>query len=135
MRPPDEVRADIVGQWPHKAEQDTGAAEALLRGERPFFYPSCFHSQQAAEKYLKAFLTWRQIEFPKTHILGELLDLVAQADEDLAASLGDATSLNPYAVDARYPDDMPEPDRGEAEGALALARKVRDAVCRFLPRS
>lgn len=35
-----------------------------------------FHCQQAAEKYLKAFLTWHQVAFSKTHDLQELLDIV-----------------------------------------------------------
>ena len=33
----------------------------------------------------------------------------------------------------RYPGDIPDPTRGEAEEALALARSVRDAVANALP--
>ena len=73
--PPTErqIRRDLVGQWVHKAEQDLKAAEILFRRKPPLLYPSCFHSQQAGEKYLKAFLTHNQIDFPKTHVIGELL--------------------------------------------------------------
>ncbi len=80
MKPPDEVKRKLVQEWIAKAEQDLKAAEALLLGEPPLTYPSCFHSQQAAEKYIKAFLTWHQVEFPKTHAFGELLDLVSKVD-------------------------------------------------------
>ncbi|MBW1960508.1 MAG: HEPN domain-containing protein [Deltaproteobacteria bacterium] len=38
----------------------------------------CFHAQQCAEKYLKAFLTFKNIDFPKTHDIGELLALVSK---------------------------------------------------------
>ena len=133
MRPPEKVKADIVRQWLRKAEADMEAAEALLSDDQSSLYPSCFHSQQTAEKYVKAFLTWHQVEFPKTHVFGMLLDLIAQVDEALAASMSDVTDLNPYGVEVRYPSDIPEPTRAQAEEALALARSVRDAILKVLP--
>ncbi len=134
MQPPEEqVLRELVGQWVHKADQDTRAAESLLAAEPPLPYPSCFHSQQAAEKYLKAFLVRNGVDFPKTHDIQEVLDLVEPIDTDLAHSLEDAIALTQYAVEARYPGGMPEPDAEEAQAALALAEKVRDAVMRALP--
>jgi len=53
-------------------------------------------------------LTFNQIEFPKTHDLGALLDLVSPVDEPLAESLNDILLLNPYGVEVRYPGDMPK---------------------------
>ena len=51
MKPPDEaVVRKIAGDWLYKASQDVKAAQALLAQEPPLLYPSCFHSQQAAEK-------------------------------------------------------------------------------------
>jgi len=132
MRPPEEVKRRLVQQWTAKAEEDLGAAEVLLSGKKPLFYPSCFHSQQAAEKYIKAFLTRHQVEFPKTHALGELLDLVSRVDKNLAAFIGDAIALNPYGVEVRYPGDMPEPTCSEAHEALELSRKIRNAILNAL---
>jgi len=129
----EQVRNKLVRQWLHKADTDLEAAEALLSQDPPFLYPSCFFSQQAAEKHLKALLTWHQVEFPKTHVIGELLDLLAEVDPSLAQSLADTTALNPYGVEIRYPGDQPEPDSVQATTALDLARKVRDAIMRALP--
>jgi len=128
MRPPDEVKREIVRQWLAKAEQDLKAAELLLSKDQPLFYPSCFHSQQAAEKYIKAYLTWHQVEFPKTHDFDELLELISKVDETLAERLGDTPLLTPYGVEVRYPGDQPEPNLEEAREALELARRVRYAV-------
>jgi HEPN domain-containing protein len=81
MKPPEEeVRRILVGLWIDKAPQDLAAAEALMRNKPPLLYPVCFHCQQASEKYIKAFLTHRQIEFPKTHNIRDLLDLAATVD-------------------------------------------------------
>lgn len=104
----------------------------MLAVDPPFPYAACFHAQQAAEKYLKATLTWHQIEFPKTHSIRQVLDLLSQADAETAAGLADASVLSPYAVDIRYPGDQPEPDLQEAHRATDLARKVRDAVLSML---
>jgi len=128
MRPPDEVKRELVRQWIHKADQDLKAAESLLSQEQLLLYPSCFHSQQAAEKYIKAYLTWHQIEFPKTHAIEQLLDLVKDAEPETASNLRGAIVLTPYGVDIRYPGDQPEPNLEEAREAAELARGVRDAV-------
>lgn len=63
------------------------AAEFLLTESAAFPSVAAFHCQQAAEKYLKAFLTWHGVEFPKTHDIGVLLDLVETVAPELATSL------------------------------------------------
>jgi HEPN domain-containing protein len=87
-----------------------------------------FHCQQAVEKYLKALLVQRQVEFPKTHDIAKLLDRVATVDLATAKSLRDADALTPFGVEARYPSDAPEVlPSGEVE-AIGMARVVRTAV-------
>ncbi|MBF0607038.1 MAG: HEPN domain-containing protein [Candidatus Magnetobacterium sp. LHC-1] len=132
MRPPEEVKKKLVRQWLAKADDDVKACEALLALRPPLLYPTCFHAQQAAEKYIKAILTWYQIEFPKTHSIKQLLDLAEPAQPGLINGLKDAVMLTPYGVDIRYPSGVPEPDMQEAEQALKLASKVRDAVMKYL---
>jgi HEPN domain-containing protein len=132
MRPPEEVLKAVVRQWLAKAAEDFKAAETLLDSKPPLLYPACFHAQQAAEKFIKAILTRHQIEFPKTHSIRQLLDLAAPAQPDLTHDLKDAVMLTPYGVDIRYPGDAPEPNIQEAKQAVALARKVRDAVMKNL---
>jgi HEPN domain-containing protein len=87
-----------------------------------------FHAQQAAEKYVKAFLAHHQCAFPKTHDIDELLDRAATVDRAFAESLRTAVALNPYAVDERYPGDYPDMTENEVMEALTLARLVRDAI-------
>lgn len=59
MRPPEEVKRDLVRQWLAKADEDLSAAQALWSLGTAFFSTIGFHCQQAAEKYFKAFLTWQ----------------------------------------------------------------------------
>ncbi len=130
MTPPDTraVLRKLVGQWTAKAEEDFRDAGTLFSQEPPSLGGTAFHSQQCAEKYLKAFLTAHQVEFPKTHSIKKLLGLVTPIDAGLARILADAHKLTPYGVDIRYPADFPEMSLALAKGAFDLASKVRDAV-------
>ena len=133
MRPPDEVKLELVRQWLAKAEEDFGVARHLIHENSPYLATVGFHAQQAAEKYLKAFLVWRQVEFPKTHDLDKLLDLVAVEENALAASLPDVSVLTDYGVDIRYPGDQREISRQEARIAVEVAKKVREAILESMP--
>ncbi|MFZ3071913.1 MAG: HEPN domain-containing protein, partial [Thermodesulfobacteriota bacterium] len=128
MKPHEDAKRKVVAEWLRKADADMRVAEHLAAEQSTFPDAIAFHSQQAAEKYLKAFLTWRQVAFPKTHDLEEILDLVETVDKDLSASLRDAITLTPYGVDLRYPGDRPDATIDEAREALELTRNVRTAI-------
>jgi HEPN domain-containing protein len=131
-RPPDQVREEFVRQWLLKAEEDLNAAKSLMAHGGTFLSTVCFHSQQAAEKYLKAFLTRHQVEFPKTHDIGELLDLIDPIDGRLSGSLRDTVALTNYDVGVRYPSDSPSATVNDAQQAIRLAEKVRQSILELL---
>jgi len=128
MRPPEQVLRDLVEQWIEKAEVDYRAAERLLRDSDPIREAIAFHCQQAVEKYVKAFLVRHQVEFPKTHNLGQLRDLVALVAPELAASLEPAEVLTPYGVEIRYPGDFPDVLPGQEAAIFELTSRAREAV-------
>jgi HEPN domain-containing protein len=132
MKPPDKIRDEFVRQWLLRAEEDLNAARSLITYEASFLGTVCFHSQQAAEKYLKAFLTYHQVEFPKTHDIDELLDMIAPIDSKLSESLRDVIILTNYGVDVRYPGDFPNVTSGDAQQAIQMAEKVRRLVLELL---
>jgi len=132
MKQPDKIRDEFVRQWLLKAEEDFNAAKSLITYGASFLSTVCFHSQQAAEKYLKAFLTYHQVEFPKTHDIDELLDLIAPTDSKLSESLRDVIVLTNYGVDVRYPGDFPNVTSRDAQQAIQMAEKVRRLVLELL---
>jgi HEPN domain-containing protein len=132
MTPTERIRDEFVRQWLLKAEEDLNAAKSLSDYGITFLSTVCFHSQQAAEKYLKAFLTYHQVEFPKTHDIDELLDLAASANKKLSESLRDVIILTNYGVDTRYPVDLPNISAEDAQKALKLAEKTRRLVLEVL---
>ena len=72
--------------------------EILLAVTPPDMEGALFHSQQAAEKALKGFLTWHDIAFRQVHELGEIGKQCLQADPTLSDLLQRANSLTKYAV-------------------------------------
>ena len=134
MKPPDTPKTRIVNVWPRKAEADFGVAQRMLGDKYAYLNAITFHCQQAAEKYIRAVLTFWDIEFPKTHIMAKLLGLVETRDAALAESLFDAVVLTPYAMDLRYPGDRPDASPAQAREAVELARLVRDKVLLLLGR-
>lgn len=132
MRPPEGVKRGFVVQWIRSADNDLAAAKHLLSGGAELIPGAVFHAQQAAEKLLKAVLVWHQVEFPKTHDIGRLTDLLKTVDSGLADRVREASGLTPYAIEARYPSDLPEPTLAEAREALSIATRVRDTVLRQL---
>jgi len=55
MKPPERVVRELALEWLAKADVDLSAARALL-SEADLLEVVAFHSQQAVEKSLKAFL-------------------------------------------------------------------------------
>jgi HEPN domain-containing protein len=130
----EEIKQQFVNKWLGKAAEDLSLAEHLIAENAPYHSAIGFHAQQAAEKYLKAFMVDCQIEFPKTHDLAELLDRVSAVNASLAESLNEITVLSSYGVGARYPADLPEISRAEAGRAVELAVDVRDATISAMKR-
>ena len=127
MKPPEDEVRRLTGEWLEKAELDFRAA-FRLSSESEFRDIVVFHCQQAAEKFLKALLTLRQTEFPKTHVIRRLLILLEPTDRELAAELAEAVWLSPFGADIRYPGERAETLPGDQERALALAGQVRARI-------
>lgn len=118
---------EIAVEWIAKAEGDFTTARRELRARRsPNYDASCFHAQQAAEKYLKAFLQDRGVYFPKTHSLIELLELCLPIDSTFELQRDLLVRLDHYAVRYGYPGESAE--RTEARAAFDSAKAVRAFV-------
>jgi HEPN domain-containing protein len=116
---------ELVAEWVAKAEGDFATAGRELRTRRlPNYDAVCFHAQQMAEKYLKAFLQQRRLAPPRTHSLIELLELCLPADASMGILRDSLVRLERYAVSYRYPGESA--DREEARLAFGTAEGVRE---------
>lgn len=95
-------RFELAREWIHKAEHDMGMAELALVNRPEYTDAICFHCQQAAEKYLKAYLVFLNIRFERKHNLGYLLDLISEQQPAPETIYDLAEKLEDYAVETRY---------------------------------
>lgn len=132
MKKPDHSAA-VAAEWIGKAENDLlNGTHTLTLGARCPTDTVCFHAQQCAEKYLKALLTFRGADFPKTHDLEALAARIRNGDRPVL-SADDLARLTRYATITRYPG-AEIIGLSEARGAISAARRVRRAVRRVLPK-
>jgi HEPN domain-containing protein len=86
----------------------------------------CFHCQQAAEKYLKALLQEQGVPVPRTHDLGDLLDLLLPYDAALRPLRRGLVFLTQFAVDYQYPGE--NATKRQTDSAIRWAERTRLAV-------
>lgn len=131
----DPRKIEVLRQWVQKAENDLlNAAQVLKLGKRSPADTVGYHAQQCVEKYLKALLINHELDFPKTHNIAKLIELLpASARPKL--SRDEQLRLTDYATVTRYPGDYEPPTVTDARVAVRLARRVRAHVRKRLPKT
>jgi HEPN domain-containing protein len=119
----------IVKEWLAEAEEDFRFASVSLAEHDEFFSRICFHFQQAAEKYLKAFIVAKGLEFKKIHNLHILLNICKKKDKEFGELKKPCFFLNAFYVDTRYPAFWPVGrTKNEAGKAEEAAKRIGDFV-------
>lgn len=129
---PENPQAALAREWFEKAEHDALAAEQLAPTEA-LSDVVAFHCQQAAEKALKAYLTWCNQPFRRVHDLEELVNTCAALDSAFLSLLPAAESLSPYAITLRYPTGAAALTAPEVDEARRLMHEVMSFVRDRLP--
>ncbi len=126
---------DYVDKWLFRADEDVAVIDELIESD-PQAYAStiCFHAQQAVEKYLKALLACKGVDFPKTHDVDFLL---AECRKVTSGELDriDLKSLTDFGVSARYPDDFFVPELSETKYYAEVARQIQTSVLNLIKPS
>jgi HEPN domain-containing protein len=126
--------------WMAKADHDLLAVDGIQKGVKKLAPPQhmpwdvvCFLAQQAAEKYLKAFLVLKTRESPRVHSTVVLGDMCRNLDPGLGAIERECIILKDYAVEPRYPSALPDPTEADGRAAIAAVRRIRDEIRKRLP--
>jgi HEPN domain-containing protein len=122
------TKNDLIRAWCEKGRRDFITAQNALHDNKEIFPDIvCFHSQQSAEKYLKAYLVFEDQDFPKTHALEDLVLLAAVKDPACKKLFTLASELSPYAVEIRYPEST-SPSLHDAREAVQSANTIMTYV-------
>ena len=117
------MNASEAARWMAFARSDLDASYTLLRD--PDHYPRqvCFFAQQAAEKALKAILVLLEMQYPFTHDLDRLREMVPVGWR-VKTAYPKLYSLSIWAVETRYPGDAPDVMEADAKQALETAEGI-----------
>ena len=122
-----ELVVQEVRRWLQFSAEDLDVAQRLLTDRLSAPRHVCWLSQQAAEKALKAALVLEEIDFPYTHDLNVLRNLLPDS-WILRPDHSELADLTEWAVEARYPGEWPEATESDAVRAESEARATRDSV-------
>lgn len=122
---------DLALRFLTKGEQDLAAARVLAQNPDMADDIVGFHCQQAVEKFLKAVLVVKCVEFRKTHDLIELMQMLEDNGLPVPENRDALDDLEPYAVTARY-DFFDEPVHFDRKAAVQSATSVRIWARNFL---
>lgn len=121
---------ETTREWVAKAEGDFLTAEREFTAKKPNYDATCFHTQQCAEKYLKAWLNEHGVRFQKTHDLLVLLELALPVDQAFETLRPTLAYLTYFAFEFRYPGEWA--DEQSARSALEHCRSIRNRARRSL---
>ena len=133
----DRSNSTIPQDWVKIAEKDLEFAADSLLVRTEFLPQICFYFQQAAEKYLKAYIIAKKLPFQKIHSLPALLKACKKSDESFSKLTNKCKFLTEFYLEERYPSlAVPSEITQEiAQKAEAAARKVREFVLKRLKLS
>ncbi|MGZ8842938.1 MAG: HEPN domain-containing protein [Pyrinomonadaceae bacterium] len=116
----------IAVEWIEKADNDYRAGALLRQSAEDVYDAISFHAQQCAEKYLKAWLSECEVDFPRTHDLEALAKLAAPTLSGLENVIDDLRFLTSFAVEIRYPGITAEME--DAEKCWQIVLRLRELV-------
>ena len=125
----------LTRDWLTKAAHDLQTARIVSATLDGPLDTAIYHCQQAAEKAVKGWLTWRGIAPAKTHDVIRLIEEATDDSPDFEQFEEAAEILTPYVSAFRYPGLTEDavPSREEFDAALKHAQAIYDFVVNRLP--
>lgn len=121
------VDRKIINEWIAKADEDFEFAKINLEEDKPFYAQICFHFQQSVEKYLKAYIIAKELEFRKAHDLPLLLKQCYRKEPSFKKFADDCEFLSTFYIESRYPVHWPiQLSKNEADKAFRAAENIRN---------
>ena len=125
-----------IKEWVFLANEDIRLAEVAFQAK--IYHGACFHSQQAAEKAIKAYLLSKLGKTPKIHQLTGLLDTDKKTRQLFENLIEEIEFIDQFYIPTRYPDAFPGslkenlPTEEDARKALTYTKDIYNLVIGLL---
>lgn len=124
----DEKKIDFIKEWIYEANNDLGLAQFVIDNNGKYYDLVCFHCQQAAEKFLKAYIIYLRLYYRKVHDLNYLLNVIEKKKKISKSLHKKAEVLNEYSIDSRYPDYWHDPTLEETKECIEYAKSFKKFI-------
>jgi len=121
----------IVKEWLRFASNDINCAKHSLSMRPVPLEIICYLCEQAAEKALKGYLIYQNVEPPKIHILKLLCKMCTDMDKSFEEITEQCGNLTLYAVQPRYPFEI-EITENDMKEAILDADRVLEFILQRL---
>ena len=121
-------KRELLNEWFKYGDRDLHSAEIIFSQAPEYFDMIGFHCQQAVEKYLKGYLTFLEIDFPKTHNLPLLMDLINEVSEFPEPYYKKAADLSSFAVETRYPFSKPVFSEIDQSNRILIVKEFKEEI-------
>jgi HEPN domain-containing protein len=119
------INNENVKEWLQLADDDLYSAKILNEATRKPYEIICYHCAHATEKYLKGYLTFKNIIPKKTHDLVFLYNLCTEKDNEFQGIKTICEFLNRFANDIRYPHKY-EVNENDVKYSINAVGKIKD---------
>ncbi len=114
-------------EWLNFANRDLQSA-VFLQNMYPIpFEIICYHCQQSAEKFLKAYLILNDVKVKRTHDLVVLQEDCCRLNSDFKTIENECINLTDYSVTTRYPYPM-ELNEHDMKMAIKDVQHIKEFV-------
>jgi HEPN domain-containing protein len=114
----------ILDDWFKRAKSNLLRAKSDRNSEEILYEDLCLDCQQAIEKSLKGLLFSIDVDFPWTHSIARLFELLKEAGIIVPDEFDGAVDLTVYAQGTRYPGIQESVTEEEYKEALSLAEVI-----------
>ena len=127
--------SNLVKAWFANADEDFRGAIALHNLDPTRYLRLVpYHCQQAVEKSLKGYLSFKGVKFEKNHHISCLTKLMLPTDQELEKALKEAAVLTVFAIQFRYPNTaMSNPTMEDSKFSIRIAKIVCDKIRSLIP--
>lgn len=111
-------------EWLRRAKSNLLKARHGKTSDEILYEDLCYDAHQAAEKALKAVFVAYGLQFPKTHDISFLIELLEKSEVKIPQELHRARALTEYAVETKYPGDYAPVSEEEFKESIQIAEEV-----------
>lgn len=117
---------ELAIEWLKRAKSNLLRSRQTRDHDEILLEDLAYDCQQCVEKSLKAICINNAIDFPLTHSISRLFDLLRENNVQLPENADDALFLTDYAVQTRYPGFYHPVDEEEFTEAYEIASTIFD---------